>query len=59
MPRTIEIETTWRARHTIEVADDYEAADEGGLDFGEDADGNEIAELLTAAGAELVDWTIL
>lgn len=58
MPRTITVETTWRARHTIEVADDYEAPDAGRLDFGEDADGFDIANQLTTDGAELVDWTV-
>jgi hypothetical protein len=58
--REIKIETTWRATATIEVADDYEAPNESGLDFGTDADGGDIAEQLVCdASAELVDWRIL
>lgn len=58
--REIKIETTWRATAIIEVPDDYEAPNEAGLDFGEDAHGAPIAEQLVCdAAAELVDWRIL
>ncbi len=53
--RTITVETTWRARQTFGVADDYEPPNESGFEFGDDA----TAEGVTAAGAEMVDWAIL
>lgn len=57
--RTITIETTWRARHTFQVPDDYAAPNESGLEFGQDIDGSDIAEQLDTNGAELVDWGIV
>jgi hypothetical protein len=59
MARTITIESTWRARQTFEVADDYEPPNESGFEFGDDIDGNDIGEGVDARGAEMVDWGIV
>jgi hypothetical protein len=58
MPRTIVIEATWRSTARIEVADDWEAPDEGALQLGQDIDGEDIADQIDTTGAELVDWTV-
>ncbi len=58
MPRTITIDVTWRDSFTFTVADDYEAPNESGFDFGEDIEGDIIADCIDGSVAEMVDWKI-